>query len=295
MTKWQLELISLYCNVCDIYNTTLTDVAQRLSNNHRPQFSDEECISVYLWGLLQRRFTVKSVYSYTKMHLQNWFPRLPSYQAFNNRLNFLAPVLRELVEALLSKLPVCGNITSHLLDSMPIVVAKESRCSAARVAPELCDKSYCSSQKMWYYGVKLHSLGQKQFETLPLPVFLQISRASDNDLTVAKQLLPYYRDIEVFADKMYRSAQWEESLKRNNGITIMAPVKLEKGQKELESADKLYSQAVSRTRQAIESFFAWIQEKTCIQAASKVRSSAGLLSFIFARLAVVCFLLLDKF
>jgi len=67
------------------------------------------------------------------------------------------------------------------------------------------------------------------------------------------------------------------------------------GQKVLDSADKLYSLAVSRTRQAIESFFAWIQKKTKIQSASKVRSLQGLLSFVFARFSVVYLLLAGCF
>lgn len=292
MTKWQLELIRLYCNVCDIYNSTMRDVAQRLSNNFRPQFSDEECITIYLWGIYQRKFTAKAAYNYTKMHLSDWFPHLPSYQAFNHRQNFLVPVWQALAETLVCGMPLQTEVTSHLLDSMPVVVAKGSRSSSAKVARELCDKSYCSSQKMWYYGLKLHSLGQKRFEALPLPVFLQLSPASANDLTVAKQLLPSYQNIDVFADKIYRSAPWQKELETHNGIRIYTPVKLKKGQKELCSEDKLYSEAISRTRQAKESFFAWIQEKTQIHVASKARSLSGLLTFIFARLALVCFLLL---
>ena len=295
MTKWQLELIKLYCNVCEIYNSTIQTVAQRLSNNFRPQFSDEECITIYLWGIFQRKFTVKAVYEYTKMHLSDWFPTLPSYQAFNQRINFLAPARQALAEALMCQIPLQSDVTSHLLDSMPIVVAKGSRSSTAKVAAELCDKSYCSSQKMWYYGVKLHSLGQKRFEALPLPVCMQISRASDNDLTVAKQILPYHRNMEIFADKVYRSAVWEEELETCNDIRIHTPVKLKKGQKELCSEDKLFSRAVSRSRQAIEAFFAWMQDKTQIHIASKVRSLSGLLAFLFARIAAACLFILGWF
>jgi len=43
--------------------------------------------------------------------------------------------------------------------------------------------------------------------------------------------------------------------------------------------------SVSRIRQPIESLFNWIQEKTDIQVASKVRSSKGLMVHIFGRLA----------
>ena len=42
---------------------------------------------------------------------------------------------------------------------------------------------------------------------------------------------------------------------------------------------------VSFVRQPIESFFNWLNEKTQIQKASKVRSSKGLLVHIFGRIA----------
>ena len=67
---------------------------QRQSNNFRLQFSDEECITVYLWGISQRRFEQKMIYEYTKNHLSKWFPKLPSYQAFSDRLNQLAPAFQ---------------------------------------------------------------------------------------------------------------------------------------------------------------------------------------------------------
>ena len=75
--EWQTRLITLYCTVCDEYSTIESEV-QRLSNNFRPQFSDEECITVYIWGIMQRRFEVKAIYNYAKNHLQEWFPKLPS-------------------------------------------------------------------------------------------------------------------------------------------------------------------------------------------------------------------------
>ena len=64
-----------------------------------------------------------------------------------------------------------------------------------------------------------------------------------------------------------------------------------KGQERLDSADRLYSAAVSRFRQPVESLFNWIQEKTGIECASKVRSFRGLLVHVFARLAAAMFLL----
>ncbi len=92
---WQTNLIKLYCAVCD-NSSTIDAVIQRQSNNFRPQFSDEECVTVYLWGISQRRFEQTTIYQYTKNHLLDWFPKLPSYQAFSDRLNKLAPAFQAL-------------------------------------------------------------------------------------------------------------------------------------------------------------------------------------------------------
>ena len=48
----------------------------------------------------------------------------------------------------------------------------------------------------------------------------------------------------------------------------------------------LFSQAVSKIRQPIESFFNWLNEKTEIQRASKVRTTQGLLMHTFGKLTI---------
>ena len=91
------NLIKLYCAVCDRHST-IEALAQRLSNNFRPNFTDEECLTVYLWGLSRSLSQQKAIWQYAKDHLSDWFPSLPSYQTFNHRLNFLAPGLRSLAQ-----------------------------------------------------------------------------------------------------------------------------------------------------------------------------------------------------
>ena len=71
---------------------------------------------------------------------------------------------------------------------------------------------------------------------------------------------------------------------------MLTPVKAVKGQTEVEkqrnkAADDLFSKAVSKMRQPIESFFNWLIEKTDIQRASKVRSTKGLLVHVFGKMA----------
>lgn len=83
----------------------------------------------------------------------------------------------------------------------------------------------------------------------------------------------------------------KERLAEEQKLEVLTPVKRKKGQKHLSAADKLFSEAVSRVRQPIESLFNWIDEKTGIQCASKVRSYRGLLVHTFGRLAAAMLLL----
>ena len=70
---------------------------------------------------------------------------------------------------------------------------------------------------------------------------------------------------------------------------LMAPQKKPKG-KQLTDDEKYYNRLVRRIRQPIESLFNWIEEKTQIQRASKVRSTDALMIHCWGKLAVAFFL-----
>ena len=284
----QLKLIQLYCTVCHYYNSTLAAEVQRQSNNFRPKFTDEESITIYLFGIAEGKFEVKAIYEFIKEYWGDWFPTLPSYQKFNKRINQMARAFQVLCGLLMSEKAIDETIRDHVMDSMPIIVANQKRAKNARAANGLCDKGYCASKGMYYYGVKLHALGQKTYKTLPKLRMAYLSAASENDITVAKSLLSDVRGIDIYMDKMYADRTWAQELKVQD-VSIFTPVKLKKGQAFLDSADSFFSSAVSRTRQAIESFFHWINQKTRIQFADKVRSNHGLIAFIFARIAALAF------
>jgi len=284
----ELKLIKLYCTICHHYNNRLVATAQRLSNNFCPKFSDEECITIYIWGIYNQKFTVRSAYEFAKEYYGEWFPNLPEYKSFNKRTCYLSETLKVLSDILLSELEINPEVRTHLIDSMPIIVANSKRSGSAKSASEICNKGYCDSKKMYYYGVKLHSLGQSKYKTLPIPKVMYVTPASVNDLPAGKYILDGMRNIDVYCDKMYKDNAWEAKILEENDITIFTPVKLNKGQERLESADNMFSQAVSRVRQTIESFFNWLQEITQIEKASKIRSANGLESFIFVRIAFAC-------
>jgi len=193
----------------------------------------------------------------------------------------------------MEELPIKQEEKDSLIDSMPVIVANQKRSGSAKVAPEVCNKGYNDSKGMYYYGVKIHTLAQREYQSIPVPRKMFITPASVNDLPAGKQMLEDVKNVDVYGDKIYKDGDWEERMFLENGIVMYTPVKLKKGEDNLESADKLYSSAVSAVRQPIESFFNWVIEKTKMETASKVRSLKGLMTFIFGRIAYLCLILLN--
>ncbi len=284
---WKTKLIKLYCTICLCSNDSRYQAKmQRLSNNFRPKFTDEELITTVVWGITQRRFELKATYNYIKNHLLDWFPQLPSYQAYSRRANDLREIFQLLASDWMEEigLSIPKNI-GFVMDSCPIIVAKGNRSNVARVAKNFCNKTYNSSRKEWYYGAKLHAMNQLQAGTIPKPVAMSISPAATFDLTVAKQIFldcTPFTNAKLYADKAYCDSEWLELLKKDEKITLITPIKKKKGQHSFLGGD-CYSTAVSAIRQPIESFFHWLNEKTNIQSASKVRSEAGLFFHVFSR------------
>lgn len=227
---WQGKLISLYLFICNEYKKHLWSYCERMTNYADLSFSDEEVITLYLFGVIQRRKQVKEIYMYADQHLRDWFPKLPTtYTAFVQRLNRVASVFSPLIEVLLLHYPDAAfsrRDNPLLIDSLPIILAHRGRRFKVKVAPEL-------------------------------------------------------RGDDVFGDKAYNDC----FVDGEKNFTLYTPVKKGKGQEFLDAADQLWSTAVSHVRQPIESFFNWVEAKTGIQIASKVRSFNGLLVHVFGKLA----------
>jgi hypothetical protein len=291
MKNWLDRIIATYLWVCDAYKKKLWVYCQRFTNHADLSFTDEEVMTIYLVGTMEGKRTKKQIYEHAKQYWHDLFPRLPSYVAFVQRINRLADVFPAFVEWLQGLLPKALFSQEHyrLMDSMPVILAQRGRRFHAKVAPELADKNgYCATKKLHYYGVKLHLLGSAQSKTLPIPDLIGITPAGMSDVKAYEAILPAILPYEKFADKAYLS-------ETTRGTKTYTPVKKRKGQAFLEAADQLYSTAISKIRQPIESCFHWIEEKVNIQIASKVRSYNGLMVHIFGKLTVMFSLLLDKF
>ena len=134
----------------------------------------------------------------------------------------------------------------------------------------------------------------RQVGKLPLPDDVGLTNASEADMNVLKTLAEDLRDTPIYADKAYIDAALSQLLLQQN-TPLNTPVKKKKGQQELSWFEYAFSTLVSQRRQPIESLFSWMQEKTDIQMASKVRSSQGLIVHVFGKVAAAMLFLLPNF
>ncbi|MDQ2770125.1 MAG: transposase, partial [Bacteroidota bacterium] len=215
---------------------------------------------------------------------------------FASRINRLADAFPLLINQLITDLGVCEQ-QAHvlLLDSMPIITCSAKR--TPKVALELVDKSYCASKGLYYHGVKLHVLGQRQHGSLPLPFALGITEASAHDLTCLRPVLGRVSGKVIIADKAYADQPLRAQVRDQQQVELITPVKKVKNTPESlahfdRASNDLFSRAVSSLRQPIESFFSWLQQKTQIQLASKVRSMPGLQVHVFGKIAAALCILM---
>lgn len=285
----QLRLVSVYLKISELYKNDLKFHCSRFLNNNKPKFTDVEVITIYLFVMKEQKyFEIKQIYDFTKDYMSSWFPDMPSYVAFNTRLNNLSSVFERLSQIIIaSNMPKNCDFNNSLLDSMPIITCSGKR--KAKVALEITDKSYNSTKNLWYHGVKLHALGFRRPNTIPYPESIIITQASENDLNVFKQYWSNFKNRTFWGDKIYTDNNFFPELVKKNNSVMYTPVKETKGKtKCLKKRDRafndLFSSAVSKIREPIESFFSWLIQKTEIQRAFRVRSTKGLIVHILGRL-----------
>jgi len=116
---------------------------------------------------MEQKRQLKAIHRHAGRYWRDWFPRLPGYGAYVQRLNRLA----DCFPALLERFCETGEAASvaGLVDSMPVILAGRGAVFNANVAPELANSGYCPTKQRYYHGVKIPVVGDYQPGTLPSP------------------------------------------------------------------------------------------------------------------------------
>lgn len=266
------KLVALYFLICEFKSKSPEAFILRKNPLQQGELSDEEALTIYIFGLLEGRDSCKKIYEFIKVYWRDWFPNLGSYQAFNERINRLLPCLFELIGHLnKSVLNTANDI--FLVDSLPAPISNGKRLHDAKVAKTTANIGFCAAKNMHYYGLKVHIIAAVRPETTPVPVGVWISKASLHDIQFLKKRPLEQENCLFIADKAYQSKKLSEDLKAKFNIDLITLLKKPKGKdgKENETHNKKYG----AIRQPIESLFNQIQELAQCFNLSKSRSLQG--------------------
>lgn len=288
------QLIEFYFRVCEVYDNDLIQHCFRhTKNGEQPKLTDSELLTCYLFATdWEKRNGPKACYDFMSNYFSDWFPDLPSYQAFNHRLNRLAEVLPVFAQHCFDSWMQRSNYMptkTILTDSFPVITASGKRHPSKYGV--ITNKGKCATKSMWFHGVKVHLGPFMQAGTIPVPAYLIIAPASVHDKTAQQQELSEFINTTVIADKAYVDSKLEALMRENNSELITPPRYGRGTTKEYKqrngSAHKLANTVVARFRQPIETIFAWLVEATDIERASRIRSYRGLLVHIYGKIAAV--------
>src|SRR5947209_11573467 len=218
-------LIEIYLFVCQTYDTSSKTCYQRLGNNSKPEFTDQELITIWFFAHLEGCFEKKKMHTLILKYWRNWFPRLPSYQTFVLRLNRLEPAFQTFGMVLSGALAAQHTPElDHLVDSLPVMLARHGHSYRARVGREVADAGYCAAKKTRFHGVHLHCIAQRRAGSLPLPSQVWLCAASHHDSKAFIGQRPALPATELFGDLAYPTPQIISHLKKQQ-TRLIAPQK----------------------------------------------------------------------
>ena len=224
-----------------------------LNQKRCPRLSDIELIAVDL--------TAESLSIDSEYQLFRTLPDLLSSRiersVYNRRRRKLFFIKERIRKALSDRLT--GNENYFIVDSMPLEICKLSRSSRITICKEEYStspsKGYCASQKLHFYGYKLHAVCSAS------GVFsdFDITQAAVHDIHYLKNIKNNFSSCVIIGDKGYLSAEYQLDLFTSNNIKLEVPMRV--NQHDYEKQPYLFR----KTRKRIETLFSQLCDQFLIR------------------------------
>lgn len=107
----------------------------------------------------------------------------------------------------------------HLVDSLPVMLARHGHSYRARVACEIANIGFCAAKKTRFDGVRLHLVAQRRPGSLPLPSQAWLCEASHHDSKAFIRQQPGVATAELFGDLAYPTPEIILHLKEHHRRT----------------------------------------------------------------------------
>lgn len=260
------------CGICKDFAKDLTDNRGNiLRPGPKPSFSDVEVVALSL--------TAEAMGYDSENHLFNCLrkssvtiPNLISRRQYNDRRKSLTDFTETLRKRMAETIDA-GNST-YCVDSTPFRVCRNARAQRCRIGKKENDPiepnfGFCASQKMYYYGFKLHAVCGLSGVIHDF----QISPASVHDIKYLKVLPENIRDCELIGDRGYISRQLAIDLFQTANIRLEVPYRC--NQKDYRPTNAAFASA----RKRIETVYSQLDDQFML-----VRNYAKQMMSIFARI-----------
>jgi len=194
---------------------------------------------------------------------------------FNRRRRKLFPYIEEIRIKIAQHFNEFEDV--FIVDSMPLKVCENSRANRSHICKEFDysspDFGYCASQKLYYYGYKLHAICSLNgiFQSIDM------SPASVHDIRYLNDVKEQLSNCTLIGDKGYLSAEVQINLFNYANIQLDTP----KGtnQKDYRPQFKLYS----KKRKRIETLFSQLCDQFMIKR-NYAKSFEGFKTRIFSKI-----------
>lgn len=188
-----------------------------------PRFSDLEVVSLSLTmesiGLDSENYLFSKLGEYS-----NELPYLISRRQFNDRRKLTANLCKEIRERIVTEID--GGEEFFCIDSKPIEVCRIARAKRCKVGKDDYERSpafgYCASQKLYYYGYKLHAVCGLN----GVIHSFDLTKANVHDIHYLQDVKYEYQNCSLFGDKGYIGTEVQLDLFESANIKLEVPYRL---------------------------------------------------------------------
>ncbi len=210
------NLEAKYRKILDIIKQ-ISEKENFLHQKRKPRLKDIEVIALSLAAECSGYDSECQLFLYLPTCVEGKIER----SVYNRRRRTLFPFyeeIREKISGLLVK-----NCNHFVIDSMPLEICKNSRASRSKICKDderaYPNMGYCASQKMHYYGYKLHAV----CSTSGVFTSFDITAASIHDIKYLNDVKYDYCNCTLIGDKGYISKQYQLDLFSYGNIKLEVP------------------------------------------------------------------------
>ncbi|KAA6328333.1 hypothetical protein EZS27_022759 [termite gut metagenome] len=224
-----------------------------LHQKRKPKLIDRELIAI---DLTAEYMGIDSEYQLFRMLPASLSGRIER-SVYNRRRRRLFSH-RERIRKVMSE-KITSDSDYYIVDSIALEVfrlSRSSRCAICKEDIHTCpDKGYCATQKMYYYGYKLHAICNIE------GVFsrFDLTKASVHDIHYLQDIKLSHQNCVLLADKGYLSRNYQLDLFESNHIKMEVPMR--KNQHEYKKQDFIFR----KSRKRIETLFSQLCDQFMIR------------------------------